>query len=485
MHIPMQRGDSLTTPVRGDHAVVLGASMSGLLAARVLTEHFAQVTIVERDRLPADGGPRRGVPQGRHAHVVLPRAASILDELFPRFLDELVEAGSPFGETLDQMYYELNGHLFYRDPGPGAARPSGDGRRLYEPSRPLLEAAVLRRVLALPNVEIIQGCDVEGLTTNNTRSRVTGARIVSRDDSPVRRDLVADLVIAATGRGGRAPAWLDALGYPMPAEREVAVDVKYVTQRVRFPAGSVEPLLGVVVGVTAERPTGCFAFVQEGGQWIVTFQGYAGNHPPLNRDAWLAFGDTFLPSGFADALHAAEPLEDLHQHRFAANLRRHYEGLSRFPEGFLVLGDALCSFNPVYGQGMAVAALEAVELRDALRLGGDELAARFFKAAAKPVGNAWNFAVGGDLSLPEAIVPGPRPMPVRAVNAYVDRVQAAAEHDPVMAWRFFDVFGFEQPASALFGPDSLRRLASDRLHHRRTGSALELAVAAGKGWTWP
>ncbi|HLN76889.1 MAG TPA: hypothetical protein VK204_07560, partial [Nocardioidaceae bacterium] len=306
----------------------------------------------------------------------------------------------------------------------------------------------------------------------------------SREDSPVQRGLAADLVVAATGRSGRAPVWLRTMGYPAPAEEEVAVDLRYVTQRVRFPSGSVESRVGVVIGGSAQRPTGCFAFAQEGGQWIVTFQGYAAHHPPLDREAWLAFGDTFLPSDFAEALHEAEPLEDLHQHRFMASLRRHYEELSRFPDGLLVTGDALCSFNPVYGQGMTVAALEADALRSALRRGDEDLARRFFRAASKPVGDAWRLAVGGDLALPPEIVPGPRPLPVRAINSYVDRFQAAAETDPVMAWRFFDVMGFEQPSSALFAPDSLRRLASDS-RHRRTGSASELATAAAKGWTWP
>jgi 2-polyprenyl-6-methoxyphenol hydroxylase-like FAD-dependent oxidoreductase len=458
--------------------------MSGLLAARVLAEHFDQVTVVERDRLPVEGLPRRGVPQGRHVHVLLPRGAKILEDLFPGLLDELVQAGVPVADTLGEIYFDLNGHVFFHDHAAEGARRGEEAGSLYQPSRPFLEAAVLRRVRALPNVGFFDGCDVEVPTTNARLTRITGARIVSRDTSPVRRVLPADLVVVATGRSGRAPAWLKAMGYAPPSEEELPVDLKYVSQQVRFPEGSVDPRRALLIGPTAARPTGAGATAQEGDRWVVTFAGYGGHHPPMERESWLAFGDRFLPADFAAALHEAEPLEDLLQHRFSANLRRRYDRLERFPQGLLVSGDALCSFNPIYGQGMTVAALEALALRDCLRQGWDDLAPRFFKAAAKPIGDAWSFATGGDLAMPSDIVPGPRPLPLRAVNGYIDRFQAAAEHDPVMAWRFMDVTGFDMPMAALFAPDSLRRIASDSRHHRRTGSS-RLATAAAEAQVWP
>jgi 2-polyprenyl-6-methoxyphenol hydroxylase-like FAD-dependent oxidoreductase len=455
--------------------------MSGLLAARVLSDHFAQVTIVERDRLSADGLPRRGVPQAGHVHALLPRGAAVLDELFPGLLDELVASGVPVTDDLSAMHFEVNGHLFFHDPHAEGSHRT-DGKALYQPSRPFLEARVLRRVRGLRNVDVMDGCDVENLTSTSIQTRVTGARIAPREVSAGRRDLPADLVVVATGRSARAPAWLKRMGYVPPAEEEVPVDIRYVTQRVRPPDGSVDRLRGIIVGGTAARPMGAGCLAQEGGTWVVTLFGYAGHHPPLDRPGWLAFGDRVLPRAFAEALREAEPLEDRRQHRFPTNLRRRYDRLPRFPGGLLVTGDALCSFNPVYGQGMTVAALEALALRDALRGDWEGLAPRFFKAAAKPVGDAWRFAVGGDLALPETIVPGVRPLPVRAVNQYVDRVQSAAETDPVMAWRFLDVTSFEEPAGALFGADSLRRLATDRRARRRTEAA---AVAAQVRQGWP
>jgi 2-polyprenyl-6-methoxyphenol hydroxylase-like FAD-dependent oxidoreductase len=176
------------------------------------------------------------------------------------------------------------------------------------------------------------------------------------------------------------------------------------------------------------------------------------------------------PGSFAEAIRTGEPLTDLAAHRFPANLRRRYEKLSRFPDGLLVIGDAICSFNPVYGQGMTVAALEALALRDALCRGPDDLARRFFKAAARPVNGAWQSAVGADLSMPPDIVPGPRPLPVRAINAYMDFYQEAAEHDPVLAWHFLNVTGFDEPVRTLVSPGSLARLLKHRRHRRREGA---------------
>lgn len=180
MQIPRQRtGESLgTTPLYGTHAVVLGASISGLLAARVLAEHFSQVTVVERDRLPVDGRPRRGVPQGRHAHLLLAPGARVLDELFPGVLAELVQAGVPVARSLHELHFQIGGHVFCQ----AIESPSGRGAMggLYEPSRPLLEATLLRRVRALRNVDVMDGCDVLGLTADYTLKRVTGTRVEPR-----------------------------------------------------------------------------------------------------------------------------------------------------------------------------------------------------------------------------------------------------------------------------------------------------------------
>jgi 2-polyprenyl-6-methoxyphenol hydroxylase-like FAD-dependent oxidoreductase len=200
--------------------------MAGLLAARVLSDHFAQVTLVERDRLSNGGLNRRGVPQARHAHVLLPRGSTILEELFPGILQQMVEAGVPVADSLDQFHVNLGGHLFFRERGArGSRRDEGVGL-LYEPSRPFLERLVLDRLRELPNLDLLDGCDVGSPLTDRSDTRVTGVSVAPHEVGSASLELRADLVVCATGRNGRAGTWLRSMGYAPPPEEQVSVDVK-------------------------------------------------------------------------------------------------------------------------------------------------------------------------------------------------------------------------------------------------------------------
>jgi 2-polyprenyl-6-methoxyphenol hydroxylase-like FAD-dependent oxidoreductase len=299
-------------------------------------------------------------------------------------------------------------------------------------------------------------CEVVRLLASDNGDRVTGVHLLRHDNgSSSELSYEANLVVDATGRSGRATTWLTELGYQPPTEELVPVGVKYVTQRLRIAPDALGRIRLVLVGAQATRPSTLFFFAQEDNWWSLTAGGYEGHHPPTDREPLLEFIRTMVPEWIFTAVRDAEPLTQPVTHRFPANLRRRYEHVPRFPAGLVVFGDAVCSFNPVYGQGMTVAAMQAVALCDCLAKGENDLPRRFFRAAAKPIDVAWQFAAGADLALPQ--VPGGPPATARMANSYVDWLLTAAEQDAALAEAFFRVTGFVDPPARLFRPSVVRR----------------------------
>jgi flavin-dependent dehydrogenase len=293
---------------------------------------------------------------------------------------------------------------------------------------------------------------------------VSGVQIRDEGEDGDVEALGADLVVAAGGRAARLPALLETLGYPRPREDRLAVDLLYASRRVRLRPGALGEDKLVGIGARPGLPRGLWLIAQE-DHWILTAFGYgAEHHPPVDEEGYLAFAATVAPPDVLAAIRGAEPLGDLVTHGFPANQRRRYERLERFPDGLLVVGDAISSFNPLYGQGMSVAALEAMELRRCLERGGHRLAQRFFRAAGKVLDQAWDMAIGGDLALPE--IPGHRPLSLRITNAYAERLLRVAEHDPIVAQAFGDVSDLLAPPQEVLRPRILWRVLRGNLQGR-------------------
>ena len=461
----------------GEHAVVLGASMSGLLAARVLSDFYRTVTVVERDVLPADDAQRRGVPQGQHTHALWPRGSQILDTFFPGLLAELIADGCMVWDDGDFSRFCVcfGGHPFVRSGSFPDFQPSD---AVYCPSRPFLEGHCRRRVCAIPNVALMDGHDVDGLTSDADGSRITGISVTSRSGGE-KRSLTTDLVVDATGRGSRTPAFLEHLGFERPIEDEVVMRLTYASQLLQIPTGLHKEVLEFV-GQVPQRPTGMALLAQENNTWMLTVFGMVGREPPADHVGMLRFIEDFTPAHVMSALRCAEPLGEVARYHIPSSRWRRYDKMRRFPAGLLVFGDAIASFDPVYGQGMTVAALQALELDRCLRRGSKNLAARYFRAAAKPIGVAWQLAVGGDLTVPE--VDGPRTLSTRLLNRYVDRVQAAAETDTVIAKRFIRVAGFHDSPASLMLPAVVVRVAATNWRHARAdnGHAASSSIRASQ-----
>lgn len=443
--------------VRGqtdDHAVVLGAGIAGLLAARVLADTYSTVTVIDRDVLPEIGAQRRGVPQGHHAHVLHPRGREVLEELFPGFTAELVHAGAQLGDAMGEVRIILSGHQL---------RQAGAGLTMLFASRPFLEGHLRARVRRLPGVTFVENTDIAGLVTTAGQHRVTGVRCRQADTSRQADTIAADLVVDATGRGSRTPRWLSEWGYQRPAQDRIDIGLGYATRIYRLRPGALEPDKALLLGGTPDNPRHGVVSALEGGRHIVGLGGILGDHPPTDPAGFNAFAANMVRPDIAEVLAGAQPLNDPVAFRFPASVRHRYERLSRFPAGLLVLGDAICSFNPVYGQGMAVAANQALVLRGLLLHGAEPAPEEYFRVIATTIDTPWDIAVGADLSFPG--VPGNRTAKVRLVNAYLPRLHAAAAHDVTLATTFLRVLGLLEAPEALLRPDRVLRVWWVNRHH--------------------
>lgn len=421
----------MTTPggVLGEHAVVCGAGMAGLLATRVLAQSYKTVTLVERDHLTGDVAQRNGVPQGRHFHVLSIGGSHLLEEFFPGLLRQLRAAGATVCDdgnlsriSLRGGGYELNRSGRFADP---------DTVVMYLASRPLLEFHVRQRIRQLPNVAVLDGYDVvEPVAAQD--NRVTGVRVADRGTG-ARTVLGADLVVEAMGRGARMPAFLSGLGYGRPPEHRAVTRGSYSSQLLRVAPGEITEKL-TFVGPEAHRPTGAALSAYENDTWMLSVGCVDGRLPPDNFDDILELFAEFAPAALVSVLRSAEPLAPVSviQHRGAW---RRYDKMPAVPNGLLAFGDSVCSLNPIYGQGMTMAALQAVALGRCLQRGDHDLGRRFYRAATRVIQPTWLANQTSDFA---TAVPDGRRRRLQKLTAWgIGKMLAAAEDDAALSEKVF------------------------------------------------
>lgn len=427
----------------GDRAVVLGAGIAGLLAARVLADAFSEVILIERDTLPETPEKRPGVPQATQPHQMHEAGRATLEDLFPGFGEEFLSTG---GLMID-MASDMD---FYRGEDPLADGP----KRLpsYCGSRPLFEQIIRGRVTDFEEVTVMSGCRFVDYLTDERATAVEGVVVDDRDAG--RSELAADLVVDAMGRTSRTPKWLENQGYEPPPVEEIRIDVTYSTIFVDRPP-SARRLL--VIPPDPPRTRGGGALPIEDGRWLVTLQDMYSDDMPEDRDEFLSFAGELPVPDLKRLLETRSWIsDDIDRYRFPSNVRRRYEKLDRFPDGLLVTGDAIVSTNPVYGQGMSVAALEALQLHHTLASPGDDLTFRFFDRVEDIVDITWMIAVGADLQYPQA--EGSRSSIARLFDWYTSRLLNRARSDGTLTDAYIRVMRMEEPPTSLFRPGLVWRV---------------------------
>jgi len=454
------------------HAIVIGGSIAGLSVARVLTDHFQHVTVIERDAPPQTTLFRKGTPQARHPHGLLKGGELALDQLFPGLRQELLGQGAVLVNMGLDVAWKIFGQWRLRYPS---------AIDLIACSRPLLESALYRRLANHPRVAFVHDSEVVGLCTDEQRRYVTGVQLRGRagQAQPPSTELAADLVVDTSGRSSQAPHWLATLGYVAPEETTVSARPGYATRIYQRPS-HVQPSWKLLFVMPAPPTPTRRALLTplERDRWHVTLVGMAGDYPPTDEDGFLDFARSLPDPQLAMLIAQAQPLSAIWGFRSGENRLRHYERLPHYLEGLLVAGDAVAAFNPVYGQGMSVAALSALAIDRCLREQrsmhptGDlhGLAQRVQIQIGKVVAGPWQLASGTDLRWATTEKAAALPRSMRLRQRYLDQVLRTTLTDATVAEAFVHVQHMIAPLTRLFRPDIMLRVLAAALRCGQRGT---------------
>jgi 2-polyprenyl-6-methoxyphenol hydroxylase-like FAD-dependent oxidoreductase len=448
--------------MKHDHAVVMGGSVAGLVAARVLADYFEKVTVLEKDACPVDGAPRAGVPQGRHTHILLPSGAQVLERLFPGRLAELVRDGAKKFDYGRSRFYVSGTWL------PRVATKLDS----FAQTRPFLEEHLRRWVGEIPNVRIVYETNVFAPLFEQTNARVVGLEIGKT--GAAREQLLADLVIDATGRHSRLPGWLAENGFGDVPETKIGIDLAYATGRFQVPADALpdHPML-YIVGPPPEKTRVGVVFQVENGIAFGGLAGYHGDYPPAELDGFLEFAKSLSQPDVFNVLARAKLCSPIAQFRIPTAMRRHYQEMRRFPDGILPIGDSICALDPVFGQGMTIAAFQAEILARCLRRGLKDEALRraYLRAVDTCLDVPWTLCCTENFKYPQTT--GPRPLSFPVMRLYNEFLTTSG--DPVVLAEVYKVLTLTAHPRILLRPDIAARALSRKILNARPPKKSRLA----------
>lgn len=462
MHSQGQTSPLLNGKSAEPHAVVIGGSIAGILAARVLSDYFVRVTVLDRDAFPETPAHRKGIPQSHHAHGLLERGREIIEQLFPGIVGEL-QADGAFSarNTVPLAVVSPAGKL--------RSEPVEAGHTAF--SRFFLEWHLRRRLLQRTNVTITAHAEVKALLSDPHRTRITGVHVEKRHGGGT-EILEADLVVDASGRHSPAPKWLVDLGYDAPREETINSNIGYASRFYKKPENFPAEWDSIVInGRPPHNPRAGLILAIENDCWHVTLGGFAGHFPPTDEAGFLEWARALPDPSLYASIRIAEPLTPIRGFRTPKNRLRHFEALKRWPERFIVTGDSVCAFNPIYGQGMTTSALDALVLEDNLRLQRQHPRAgfeqRFQRAIAQTVAAPWLIATGEDLRWEGIRLEGAGPrFGLRGLHRYMNLVLKQAREDFTVSQAYFDVLHMYAPPESLMHPRVLLRVLGGNVLRR-------------------
>ncbi len=427
-------------------AVVLGASIGGMLASRVLSKHFDEVVLVERDLLPDGPVFRKGVSQAHHAHLIYTKGFGIIEDYFPetrRLLEEANTTFTDFGRVRWMQYrkWKATGDL---------DAPTAIFLRYY------LDWAILKQLREVPNLTIMDGAKALGLVIAD--NVVTGARIEREGQEEV---IEADLVIDATGKNSDAQKWLKEYGYGDVKVDVLDVGVKYTSRIYEYPEGVEIP--NIIISPDLPHGKRYVLLLNVNTGLLVTLTGIMHDHPGATDDTFLDFAKNMDDPCVYEFMRRLKPKTPIASYGYPRTRRMRYDKF-KLPAGFLPFSDSYTSFNPIYGQGMTIAAIEALELDRYLSKSKKFNAKKFYKRVEPYVSFAWGLSYTDMLRLPEA--KGKRTLGTKFMNWYIKRVQLASTN-PKVYRKFLQAMMMTKPPSILFNPVFMLRVLFTRLFSRK------------------
>jgi 2-polyprenyl-6-methoxyphenol hydroxylase-like FAD-dependent oxidoreductase len=446
----------------GERAIVVGSGLGGLSAARALSDRFRQVVLLDRDPLLDEARPRPGVPHGKHPHALLGGGLKALEQLFPGFGSKLDQAGAVPIDRGSDILYEIAG----QDPWPRIKF----GQPTYSMSRPLMELTLRRQVERRTNVKVQGQCRVFSIISESDTGAATG--ICYRAPDGKVETLQSDLIIDASGNGSLTLEFLKATGRRLPEETRIGVNMRYASAL--FDRADIEDNYKIAYTLpdAPEESRGGLILPAENGTYQVVLIGRGEDIPPINESAFRRYARDLRTPTIYNAIKQARRLTEIAPYSFTESRWRHFAQVSAFPHGLLPIGDAICRFNPVYGQGMSVAAREASLLFDFLGRSDSDwlstLAPDFLTKAENLIADPWAMSAVPDFIYPETT--GIRPKNLQERLNFQKGLARLASRDAAVFELLMDVRNLLKPLDVLDDPSIVGRIENE--------VALELSLSS-------